>query len=201
MHARDMRREGRRARARYAHALGQLARVELAQVLLAQPQPALAGDFLAQAARLRGIERDAEVPAPYEVSVQPMIGEKARDLIHGGEHLALQPVQGLVPSGTFIHARGAREGARHPAAVARRGAEAGALALEHDDVQRGLRALEVVGRPQARVASADDRHVGLRRSLQRRAQRRRAAERLPPEAKVSVAHPYRLSVAHPYRRA
>src|SRR5207253_5275693 len=88
----------------------------------------------------------------------------------------------------FIDACGPLQRARHPSAVARRCSVTGDLALEHDDAQRRPRALEVVGAPQPRVAGADDRHVRLAGTLERRARIRRATERAPPEPELAVSH-------------
>ncbi len=76
-----------------------------------------------------------------------------------------------------------------PAAIAPRGAKAGNLGLDHDDAQvRGL-GLQVVGGPQAGVAGADDRHIGVNLSRQRRARRQRFFQLVHPQADAApVAH-------------
>ena len=67
-----------------------------------------------------------------------------------------------------------------PAAVAPRGAEAGHLALEHDDGERWVRAQQLVRGPEARVAGPDDAHVGLPVAVQGGAGGREPAEVGPP---------------------
>ena len=78
--------------------------------------------------------------------------------------------------------------AQHPAAVAPGGAEAGHLALQDDDAQRRVGALQVVGGPQAGVAGADDADVGLAVAVERGAGGREPAEVGPPPRR-SVGHP------------
>jgi len=48
-----------------------------------------------------------------------------------------------------------------PTSVSPRGSEAGKLLLQNRDPQVGLVLLQVVGRPQPRVAAADDGHVHI----------------------------------------
>src|SRR4029077_9328837 len=111
--------------------------------------------------------------------------ERAPDLVDCVEHRAAQGEQSGAPAAAFIDARGPLERARRPPAVARRCPVTGELALEHYDVQRRQRTLDVVGAPQPRVAGADDRYVRLAGPIERRARVRDAAERAPPEAELA----------------
>ncbi len=169
------------------HALRELPAAQLAHVAVVQAERVQLAHVSAQPLRLRRVQRDRQVAALDEVRVDLLPREHARDLVDRVEHLALQREE---PGP--IRARRPGEEARGPAAVAAGGAEAGALCLEHDDAQRRLGSLEVVGSPQARVAGADDRHVGLERAGQLLAPTRRPSERAPPEAELARAHGPRL---------
>jgi len=192
MHAGYVRGEDRAVGARDTQSPVELRAAQLAQVLLGEAVLTRARDRFAQAPQLRLTERDVEMAALDEVRFDALLGEDAADLADGREHRPLERGVALAPAPALVHPRRSGEESRDPASVAPRGAEARHLALEHDDLERGIGALEVVGGPQARVAGADDRHVRLGRPGQRRPWRRRAAQRSPPEAEL--AGPHRPSV-------
>ncbi len=81
----------------------------------------------------------------------------------------------------------ARRRAREPAAVAPGRAEAGVLGLDHGHPQRRVRETQVVRRPEARVAGADDRDVDVEIARERRPARGRS-ERGLPEPALAVPH-------------
>ena len=193
MNPRGVWREGGTARARDAHTLLELGRVQRAQVPLAEPELAGAIHALAQAHRLSAVQSHAQLPALDEVRIDAVPLEHSPHLIHGGEHCPLERQEAVAPATPFVQARRAREEPRDPTAVATRRAKTRHLALQHHDPQRGLGKLEVVGRPQAGVARTDDRHVGLRGAAKRRTPGRRTTERTPPVAQFAA--PHRRSVA------
>ena len=90
--------------------------------------------------------------------------------------------------------RRVRETGEAPAAVASRGAEPGDLLLDHDDLQRRLALQQVVGGPETGKPGAEDRYIGLNRSVQRRTRRQIVAAVFEPEAVRGVVLHGRLLI-------
>ncbi|MNR07039.1 hypothetical protein D3C85_1231400 [compost metagenome] len=89
----------------------------------------------------------------------------------------------------------AEQVAHQPAAVAPRGAEAGDVGVDYRDVQLWRLALEVVGGPQAGVASADDAHIRVQVLAQGRAGAQRLVELVHPQAeRAQGLHRVRLHI-------
>ena len=131
-------------------------------------QPISSVTLVGQPRRLRGVARDVKCPALDDPRVDALAACDVDDLVDG-------VVEGLLPRQHAVAAVQLRHPVaitghqpRQPAAVATRRAEPGEARLQHDDAQRGVGALEVVGRPQPGVAGADDAHIGVTVTRQRR---------------------------------
>ncbi|MNO83697.1 hypothetical protein D3C76_750180 [compost metagenome] len=136
----------------------------------------------AQAGFLLGVARCAIQHATFAV-----VAVDAFALQHLGNFIgdAVQQVVGGAP--LFGRAAGeqavfAQQVAHQPAAIAPGGTKACNLRFDDGDVQLRRQALEVVGGPQAGIASADDADVDVQVLLQRRAGAQRLIELVHPQA-------------------
>ena len=128
-------------------------------------------DFGGQPRRLSAVACHVQCSALDDARVDAFAPGDVDDLVDGvvegllpGQH-AVAAVQLRHPVAVSGHQPG------QPAAVAARRAEPGEPRLQHDDAQRRVGPLQVVGRPQPGVAGADDAHVGVAVAGQRRTQR------------------------------
>jgi hypothetical protein len=188
MHPRHVRREASGLCARDAQPRLQLVCSKLAQVIALQGVGTAVGDLGAQALRLRAVERDRQMAALDEVRVDRVLGQDRADLVDGREHRLLQRRVAGAADSALVDVRWTGEEPRDPSAVAPRRAEARVLALEHHDLERRLRALEIVRGPQARVSRPRDRDVGFHRPVERRPRCGWATQRAPPVAELPRPH-------------
>ena len=125
-------------------------------------------DLVRQPRRLGGVAGDLKGAALDDARVDAFA---RRDVDHLVDGLVQCPLPGHHPvaavlAGHPVAVPGNQP--RQPAAVAAGRAEPGEPGLQHRDAQRRVRALQVVRRPQAGVAGADDAHVGVAVARQRR---------------------------------
>ncbi|MDT4847880.1 hypothetical protein FQZ97_819560 [compost metagenome] len=97
--------------------------------------------------------------------------EDAADLVHRLVHGRLQLQGGFMGVQLGDAVQGDREDRRGPATVATGSTEPDFPLLQQHHAKRRIALEQVVGRPQAGVAGADDDDIGVRRALQRRAGR------------------------------
>ncbi|MNC25938.1 hypothetical protein D3C75_740480 [compost metagenome] len=173
------------------------------QLLRAQPAVVILGHALAvevievgtQAALLFRVARGAVQHAAFAVvavdafmlqHVVYFIGNAMQQVDAGAALLRRQGGQQAVFAEQVAH---------QPAAVAPRGAEAGDVGVDYRDVQLWRLALEVVGGPQAGVASADDAHIRVQVLAQGRAGAQRLVELVHPQAeRAQGLHRVRLHI-------
>ena len=135
----------RAVNAAHAGAVAGLLGVEVADVVVGEPELVLVGDVLPRALRLQRRPREQQPPAELVVAVDALgIGDPP-DLVHGVDRSALEP-QGCVTTVT-VDERGEAERVLGvaPTAVATRRSEPDVLALDHDDPQRRIAARQVPG--------------------------------------------------------
>ena len=117
----------------------------------------------------------------------PSAARDPQHLVDGVVHRVLQGDDAVAAVGRGVPAPGAGQRRGQPAAVAPARAVAAEPRLEQDDAQGGVGLLEVVRRPEAGEAAADDADVGVPVAGQGRP-RRREPDAAPPERHVPVDH-------------
>ncbi|MCY1412501.1 hypothetical protein D9M71_279110 [compost metagenome] len=88
----------------------------------------------------------------------------------------------------------AKQIAHQPAAIAAGGAEAGGFRLDDGDLQVRCAGLQVIGRPQAGIARAGNRHVDVQRPFQGRARDEIVVQLVHPQADMTPCRHGRLRI-------
>lgn len=175
-----MRRIDRAIRLGDTQLLGQLLRAEPAVVGLGEALGIERVQVKTQAAFLLGVTRGAVQGAALAVvAINALAGQ------HLG-HFVGNTVQQVKRSTPLLGRQVGEQTvftqqvAHQPAAVTPGRAETGGLRLDDRNVQLRRLALEVIGRPQAGVTSADDGHVDVQLVLQARPRHKRVVQLVHP---------------------
>jgi len=120
-----------------------------------------------EAGPLRRVGGHGQLPAARHIGVDALGVDDPQHLVDGVVQRHLQRVCGGRAVGAHVPVAATGDRVRQPAAVAARGPVAHVALFHDDDAQVRRGAGQVVRRPQAGVARADDAHVGRRRAGQR----------------------------------
>lgn len=161
--------------------------VEQPEVVVGESEPSLMMfDLLSEAAQL-SLVAGQTYRAPLGVMAIDMfsLGHPPH-FVHRVEELLKKSTGRLVAGDLLMTIRAGGKLAYAPPTITARGPEADDLPLEHNHPQRRVQAKQVVGRPQTRVATTDDRHIGLCVASQWRPRFERARIIVKPERSAAI---------------
>ncbi len=144
-----------------ADANARLVRFQHPVVLFTEPERAVVGHLGVQTRAVSGQCRDMQGAAARPVTIDAFLLDDALDLVDRREHRALHRDRGVAAMVAHGSLARAREERRAPPAVATRAAEPDVFALADGDSERRIGREQRVRGPQAGVAGADDRNVGI----------------------------------------
>ncbi len=136
---------------------------------------------------VRRNQAERHVSAARPVAVDPLEITDTFDLRDRVEGSSLESDPAIALRGIALHeACDARQRSSAPASIAPRGTEAGDLRFDNGHPQPRVMALQVVGRPESRVARTHDGDVHMLVSAERGPRHQRIGDVLVPERLRSV---------------
>ena len=173
--------------ARDLDALAYRLAVEPHDLVFAHAPAVVVGGLFAHALDLLGAGRQVEHATFVVAGIDALGGADDADLVDGVEHRSLHGDSLLAAVVLLDGLQRSREEGRDPAAVTTRGAEADDVLLEHDDAQTRVGLGQVIGRPQAGEAAADDGDIDVERARKRRPRLKRIVDEIEPHAAPAIA--------------